>query len=647
MITDSLDLGGAETHVTSLSGKLAAMGHEVTVISGGGRLVHTLSSVRHITLPYFKKRFLPYLFFKLWRFFRKNKFDVIHAHTRLSAFLCHPFAKGRLAVTAHWVFDSRFPKKQFTYWGNQTLAVSRDIAEYLKDVYGCKEQRITVTVNGIDSEQFAPQKERSKKRRIVCCTRMDADRADAAFALLEAVKQLPQDKFSLTLIGDGDRFEELTLAYERLKKQAPDYDIRLLGGVADVASHLKDADIFVGVSRAALEGMSAGCAVILAGNEGYLSVFRPRNAPLAEESNFCCRGAEGTTVEKLVRDLSYLLRLSREELLKMGEANREYILGHYTVSRMAHDALSVYQRICMTKCVLCGYYGFENVGDTLLSKALTKKLAERGYERVLLLSAKKLSLRAIHTLLCGYDFFLGGGNLLQDATSHRSLSFYLFCALRARYVEIYGGLGPLSCEGKKRVRCLLEKTQLFHARTRKDAALAKALGAPHVRLSSDTALSLSFPKKEKGEKILLSLRAPAPDEEAAALAFSLSLCRRFGKERCFIFVMHPADRRFAKRVAALCSIPMFEGGVDRFLSMLAKCQAVISSRLHAGICALGMEIPFLLWEGEEKCRFFIEDIKATAKQSDFCALFSFSDRPSALPDDTGIKKARALMRARI
>ena len=618
----------------------------MTVISGGGRLARALLNVRHISLPYFKKRFLPYLFLRLFFIVRREKFDVIHAHTRLSAFVLRPLARRRLAVTAHWVFDARFPKRELTAWGEETLAVSTDIAEYLQSVYGCKKQRITLTCNGIDTVRFFPEKSTAKKRRIVCCTRMDHDRADAAFALLKAAEELPPDAFSVKIIGDGDRFTALKQRYEEIKAKNPALDICLLGGVSDVAPHLRDADIFVGVSRAALEGMASGCATVLAGNEGYLSVFDPQNALLAERSNFCCRGAEKTEAELLTRDLLYLLSLSREELSRMGNENRRYVLARYTVARMADDALSVYEKICKRRCVLCGYYGFHNVGDTLLARALKEHLKKQGYARILVLSSRHLSIPAVRALKGGYDLILGGGNLLQDATSRRSLSFYLFCAKHARRTEIYGGIGPLSFSGEERTKLLLKKAR-FYARTKGDLAYAKTLGAQNASLSADTALTLPFPQKAGGDRILLAFRAPKPDAAPAFLAFASSLCRRFDKERCFLFVMHPADRAFSRRVAQLCNISLFEGDADDFLTALKGCRAVFSSRLHAGIAALGMGIPFFLWRGEKKCRFFVEDLKSTAESSDFCGLFSLNDRIKALPAAKGMEQAKRLMQERI
>ena len=87
-------------------------------------------------------------------------------------------------------------------------------------------------------------------------------------------------------------------------------------------------DIFIGVSRAALEAMAAGKPVIIAGNEGYIRIFNESTYPIALETNFCCRGCEKSTPELLMRDIQILLD---SDLHKIGSYNRRMILDNYSV----------------------------------------------------------------------------------------------------------------------------------------------------------------------------------------------------------------------------------------------------------------------------------------------------------------------------
>jgi hypothetical protein len=111
--------------------------------------------------------------------------------------------------------------------------------------------------------------------------------------------------------------------------------------------------------------------------------------------------------------------------------------------------------------------------------------------------------------------------------------------------------------------------------------------------------------------------------------------------------MHPADRAFSRRAARLSSIPCHGGDPKAFLSLLAECCAVYSSRLHAGIAALGAGVPFALWEGEEKNRFFINDLKSISASHEFCELFSFSAPPPRSMSDGGIKEAKKVLLRRL
>ena len=95
----------------------------------------------------------------------------------------------------------------------------------------------------------------------------------------------------------------------------------------------------------------------------------------------------------------------------------------------------------MSRIVISGYYGFANAGDEAMLAAIVKAL--RSTEKSVRLTvisgnpqftAAKYSVASIHRFnpleifssLRGCDLLLsGGGSLLQDVTSKRSLLYYL------------------------------------------------------------------------------------------------------------------------------------------------------------------------------------------------------------------------------
>ncbi len=116
----------------------------------------------------------------------------------------------------------------------------------------------------------------------------------------------------------------------------------------------------------------------------------------------------------------------------------------------------------MSKVVLSGYYGFDNFGDEAILQVLVENLKSIGAEiTVFSKNPKKTSL--IHEVKSVFMFNLfkvisninradvvisGGGSLLQDVTSIRSLAYYLFIIFWAilcgkRVIIFAQGIGPV------------------------------------------------------------------------------------------------------------------------------------------------------------------------------------------------------------
>ena len=163
LLTDRMDVGGAETHVFELSRILRKRGHRVTVFSSGGRLADELVSVgvEHVWLPApISPADTAWALDILAKAIRRHKPHVVHAHTRRWAFLCHalsaslPFA---FVFTAHAMFHTRFPARPLSYFPPSTIAVSRDIRDLLVRDFSVPRHTITVVENGIDTRRFSPR----------------------------------------------------------------------------------------------------------------------------------------------------------------------------------------------------------------------------------------------------------------------------------------------------------------------------------------------------------------------------------------------------------------------------------------------------------------------------------------------------------
>lgn len=112
------------------------------------------------------------------------------------------------------------------------------------------------------------------------------------------------------------------------------------------------------------------------------------------------------------------------------------------------------------KYVVSGYIGFDNFGDEAIAHVLAQKLKSEGAEEITFLSSNPEKTKRIHDVnsahmlkflpsLCNTDILIsGGGSLLQDVTSIKSLIYYLAVIYSAlvlhKKVWIFAqGIGPI------------------------------------------------------------------------------------------------------------------------------------------------------------------------------------------------------------
>ncbi len=357
-----LDIGGAETHVVELSKEMKRRGHGVVVVSAGGAYEEELerAGIKHYTLPLNSKKPRDMLCAKkgLKRIIIEEKINLVHSHARIPSFLLnglHKSMKFPFVTTAHWVFNTSCGLKYLTRWGEKTVAVSEDIKKYLMENYKTKEEDIFVTINGIDTERFSPKLDKTeimtelglteKDNTIVYISRMDEDRSLAVKQLIKALPKLDNivDNLKLVVVGGGNDFENVKALSEKTNKAFGREAVIMTGARTDINYLIAPAKLFVGVSRSALEAMAEEKPVIIAGNEGYIGLFDEEKKEIGIKTNFCCRGCEQSTEEKLAQDVGSFFGMWDEDTQKLSKLGRKLILSEYSVEKMADDTELAYK----------------------------------------------------------------------------------------------------------------------------------------------------------------------------------------------------------------------------------------------------------------------------------------------------------------
>ena len=688
MAAMSLGIGGAETHIIELSCALKKRGYDVSVVSNGGVYEKALNEagIKHYTLPLHTKRpdCVLKAYIGLRKLIKREKFDIVHAHARIPAFLCGLLAKRlkfHFVVTCHGVYEITPFWKKLAEWGDRSIAVSCDTKDYLIREYGVFPDNITLTVNGINTDRFSQDADggnvlsefgldTSSRHRILYVSRIDRESAHVAFMLISIMPAL-LEKYpdaELVIVGGGSAFEELRGKADALNFSLANPSRRaviLTGSRTDVEHFISACDVFVGVSRSLLEAMAAQKPVIIAGSQGYLGYFEPSLLHRAVETNFCARGCELPTPEKLLDAVIRTFSMTREQVQLIGSYNRSIVCSEYSVERMTSDALKVYEKLLPLKpyrhgeAVLSGYYGYGNSGDDLLLQTIIKDL--RGHEpslRITVLShrpkltARTYGVRSINrfNLLSVANelrhaklLISGGGTLLTTNTSTRSLLYYYMILGMAKKLGaktmIYGsGIGPVKgSANRKRVVKAVTQADAVTLREAQSLNELKSMGCKvdKVKVTADPAFLLNMPNGEWADYIVkregltegrgyfaLALRpwkdAPANFEERI-----IRLCRliteKHGLVPVFAAMQRSVDLEMSARIADTCSgILLSDLCASELASVFAKCSFVVGMRLHSLIYSLVAGTPVIALSYDPK-------IDALAEAAGIEAVFPIAD----------------------
>ena len=658
LATMQLDIGGAETHIVELAKELKRRGHNVIVASNGGAYVKELEAdnIHHYKVPLQNKNPINVIkgVMELKRIIKDENIDIVHSHARIPSFILgklHKIMGFPFVTTAHWVFTTKYGLKYITNWGEKTVAVSEDIKQYLMDNYKVPESNIRVTINGIDTDKFSADTEcedikaelgiKDTDTVITYISRMDESRSLAAKQLIEGVEELSSkiENLKVIIVGGGDDFENVKAMTDRVNTRLKREVIVLTGARTDINKLIAPCKLFIGVSRSALEAMAAKKPVIIAGNEGYIGLFDEDKLQVGIDTNFCCRGCRMSSRNLIVDDVLKFFNMTPDEKKRLGVYGRELIKREYSVKRMADDTLTVYDwALGKNKEILVsGYYGFHNSGDDALLAAIIENIKRyKESPNLVILSAspqdtfKNYGVKSINrfniiSILSHMKkaemLISGGGTLIQNRTSTKSLWYYLLviaCAIKhnMRVMLYANGIGPLS--GDKNIEMtkkILNKVDLITLRDESSFEVLKKIGVtkPQILVTADPALTLGTPDKERGRQILNEAGVPedrkllgvsvrkwgfsSPDfEDIIARACDYAV-DKYGYYPVFIPMQLSKDRGISLNIMSKmknkATILDADYSVSDMLSIVGSIDLCIGMRLHMLIYSVISGIPLI------------------------------------------------------
>lgn len=277
------------------------------------------------------------------------------------------------------------------------------------------------------------------------------------------------------------------------------------------------------------------------------------------------------------------------------------------------------------RVVLSGYYGYGNLGDDALYEVLTGALAAAGCEEIVVPAGDAALLppcpvatpvgrfdrrRITAAFRAGAVLISGGGGLLQDQTSFRSLGYYLALmrlarACRRPYAVAFCSLGPLRRRlSRGLVASALRRATAVVVRDSGSQRLAADLGTPAERLccAPDLAFALAPPAAEPDDSIALCLRPTRhTDRVCAAVGEWLDHLPADTPVRFVPFACD--DEAVGRRLAVdrpLLHTVRRPNSVRALLDELAGARLVVAERFHAAVLAVRLGLPCVVIEYDPK-----------------------------------------------
>ena len=677
------DIGGAKTHVLSLLHGLGKTEQVRLVCFREGEFAEDARKLGIDTCV--MEVSVGAAIGRLTQMIREEGFQIIHCHgarANLTGAILRRKVRVPIVTTVHSDYRLDYlgrPLHRLTYGTINTIAlrmfdyhigVSDAMAQLLIS-RGFDPQTMFAIYNGIDFTPVTPKLGREDYLRSVGLEVQDDTVVFGIAARLDPVKDMPtlirgfsiavkdHPNIRLLIAGEG---EQRQMREALAAQTCPPGTVVFAGWVTDMDSfyHALDVNTLTSISEtfpyAITEGARMRCATI-ASNVGGIPyiiehgvtglLFEPQNAE-----------ALGACMTRLAES-----RAMREQL---GENLHEKASHEFSIDATVGKQIEIYQTILRRTAqpkkkksgvLICGAYGKGNAGDDAILKAILAQL--KAIDRDMPIYV--MSHDPAQTRLCYHVgsvhvfdpfafwplmrkaklFVSGGGSLIQNETSTRSLNYYLTTIRMAHAagcrVMMYGcGIGPVSGEANRRHtarilnRCV-DRITLREDLSRRELA-DMGVTEPKITVTADPALLLQPASGGAVDSYFLSNDLD-PDGKYAMFVLrpwkNLSqhlqaivdtadyVNKTYGLTPVFVALEPTRDLEINRTAASMltCRTVVLPAPRDEQLTigMMQKMRVIVSMRLHALIFASSVGAPlaaisydpkvtgFMAYLGQEHC----------------------------------------------
>jgi glycosyltransferase involved in cell wall biosynthesis len=353
--------GGGERHLADLSRGLVDLGHEVYAAAvPGSPLWAELSFLPDRNRLELSGRNHPRNIASLAKFARAHEIEIVHAHAardyhwgalavRLAVSLG---ARSRLVLTRHALFPLRTINKPLLKSAGRVIAVSRAVAESLRQNGVVDSSKITVVHNGIDVERFESlvansrgNSSHSSDSRVLIGTvgHLAPIKGHDVFVRAAALISTQRKDVQFVVIGEdkSPQMEHRRFLESLVSELGLSGIVTMPGWHDDMPAMLSSLTVFVSAARsepfglAIVEAMAAGLPIVAAASEGALEIIEDGHTgklvPLDDP-------------EALAHAVNTLLD-SPPERFRLSQNARLSARSRFSLARMASDTEQVYREL--------------------------------------------------------------------------------------------------------------------------------------------------------------------------------------------------------------------------------------------------------------------------------------------------------------
>lgn len=670
------DSGGAKTHLFELLDKLKNLCDvSVACLMKGQFYTEILEKDIKSLLFEQKNRFDLSVISDIVNYVIDNKIELLHVHGARANFIA-TFLKHKLSVpivtTMHsdylLDFDKFFKKLIFTnlnIFSLRRLDYFIAVSDNFKDMLierNFNPNSIHTVYNGMDfsriPREITSREEYAKRHGLdlnpeLCyigiAARFDVVKGVDVF-IRGAAKAYEKNK-NLRFLIAGSGAEEQNLKF-LVRALGITEAVKFLGFERDIYGFLNFIDINTLTSKcesfpySMLEGAAMKKPMIASRVGGIPSLV------IDGETGLLFENGDSDALGERMHELS----LAEDKIRRMGDAIYTRATTLFSADNFAKTHMNIYADILADykskyryDFVLSGYFGFDNSGDDALLKALISDLKCLKPDcRIVVLSKKpkntqrtfkvnavrRMSPFAIRRVFRSSRMLLsGGGSLIQDETSSKSLWYYLALIRLAKrrgmkVMQIANGIGPVNKSRNRKMSAdiINKNVDSITLREYKSADELRKLGVtvPYT-VTADPAISLGGISAEKVSSLLEENNIPCNkyvcvairDWKQLATGFRRSLALaldyisdKYGYDIVFLPMQYPADEYISKSVASKMQNNSYvidrACSIDETIGIISRSSLVIAMRLHSLVYAVSSGVGVIALKYDPKIDGFME-----------------------------------------